>query len=160
MAVDYDLGKVAADIDMGRHDGNLSGVFDALRRRLAENGADFPWRIDLGNGLTFELEDMSGNALEAAEVAMGKSMHALNPEASIREWKSLVSAWLVNDRGWSEDEVIALVQQFNQTRIVESVSWREVNPSPKDTSGSRSSPETSQPAPKPAKSRWWRSSPT
>ncbi len=138
MAVDYDIAKVAADIDMGRHDDDLGPIFDALRRRMGQNLVDFSWRIDLGDVGAFELEDMTGLALEAAEHAMGKTMHSLNPEHSVREWRGLVAAWLLNDKDWTEDAIEDLVRSYNVDRIVESVSWRVAGPAPKGTSGSSS----------------------
>ena len=157
MAEDYDLAKVAADIHLGRHDGNLEPIFDALRHRMADQLIGLVWWIDLGEVGTFELSDMTGNALEAAEHAMGKSVHALNPEASITEWKALVAAWLLNDCGWDERAIGDLVQGYNMDDIVASVHWREASPHPFDTSASGSTPTKPNQGPaRNPRQGWWR----
>lgn len=126
------LDKIAAEIDMGRHDGELDAIFNAIRRRMGENLVDFVWTITVG-GVSFGIADMSLMSLEATEVAIGNSWQMLNPETSAVEYKALLVCYLTHDVGWSVGDIETLVLKLGMDEIIESIDWVEVNPSPKGT---------------------------
>ncbi len=131
---DVDIDVVVAQIDMGRHDGNLNGIFDAVRRRMGENLVEFVWRISIDD-VSFGVGDMSLMALEAAEVACERSWQVFNPETSAVEYKSLLVCHLSHDMGWDDERIDKRVRSLTMDKMVDSITWAEVSPSPKDTSG-------------------------
>ncbi len=127
------MDRIAAEIDMGRHDGELNGIFNAMRRRMGENLVDFVWTVTL-DGVAFGVADMSLMSLEAAEVACERSWQTLNPESSAVEYKALLVCHLSHDLGWDDDVIEAFVLGLDMGQMVESIEWAEVKPSPKGTS--------------------------
>lgn len=130
-----DLSRIAAEIDMGRHDGNLAGLFNALRRRMGEQLAGLPWRIGIG-GVSFTMDDMSPLSLAEVEDITGRSWLALNPEESATVYKAIVLAHLVIDRDWPEKDALDALRAMKGSELVASISRDEVWPDPKATSRS------------------------
>jgi hypothetical protein len=139
--VDYDLKTVAAHIDLGRHDGNLGDLFNALRRRMGEQLAGLPWRITVGK-VSFTMDDMSPLALAEVEEITGASWLTLNPETSAVVFKAITVAHLVIDEGWPEADVIELLRKLRGSDLVAAISRDEVWPDPKATSPFGSKPKT------------------
>jgi hypothetical protein len=131
-AGEYDLARVAADIDLGTHDGNLGDVFNAIRRRMGEQLAGLPWRITIG-GVSFTMDDMSPLSLADVEEITGASWLTLNPETSAVVFKACVVAHLVIDLEWPEADVIALLRSVKGSDLVAAISRDEVWPDPKAT---------------------------
>lgn len=128
----YDLSTVAAHIDLGRHDGNLGDLFNALRRRMGEQLAGMPWRITLDKA-TFTMDDMSPLSLAEVEEITGASWLTLNPEASAVVFKACVVSHLVIDEQWPEPDVIELLRGLKGSDLVAAISRDEVWPDPKAT---------------------------
>lgn len=129
----YDLAVVAADIDLGTHDGNLGDVFNAVRRRMGERMAGLPWRITLDK-VSFTMDDMSPLALAEVEEITGASWLTLNPEVSAVVFKAIVVAHLTIDEQWPEADVIELLRKLRGSDLVAAISRDEVWPDPKATS--------------------------
>lgn len=134
-AADYDLRKVAADIDLGRHDGNLGDLFNAMRRRLGEQHGGLPWRITVGK-VSFSYLDMSSVALAEVEELSGANWLVVHPESSAVVFKACVVAHLTIDEDWPEPDVIALLKSLKGSDLVAAISYDEVSPDPKATSPS------------------------
>ena len=129
----YDLAMVAADIDLGTHDGNLGDLFNALRRRMGEQLAGLPWRITVGK-VSFTMDDMSPLSLAEVEEITGASWLTLNPETSAVVFKACVVAHLVIDEQWTEPDAIELLRSLKGSDLVAAISRDEVWPDPKATS--------------------------
>lgn len=136
-----DLKKVAAEIDLGRHDGNVGDVFNAIRKRMGEQLAGLPWRITL-DGVSFTMDDMSPLALAEVEEITGASWLTLNPETSAVVFKACVVSHLVIDEQWPEPDVIELLRKLKGSDLVAAISRDEVWPDPKATSPSGSAKKT------------------
>jgi hypothetical protein len=126
----YDLKKVAADIDLGRHDRNLGDLFNAMRRRMGEQLVGLPWRITVG-GVSFTMDDMSPLALAEVEEITGRSWLSVNPEESAIVFKAVVVSHLVADLEWAEPDVIELLRGLKGSDLVAAISRDEVWPDPK-----------------------------
>ena len=131
-AGEYDLARVAADIDLGTHDGNLGDVFNAVRKRMGEKLAGLPWRITV-DGVSFTMDDMSPLALAEVEEITGASWLTLNPETSAIVFKAVVVSHLVCDLEWAEADVLALLRKLKGSDLVAAISRDEVWPDPKAT---------------------------
>ena len=129
----YDLAHVAADIDLGAHDGNLGDLFNALRRRMGEQLAGLPWRIT-GGKVSFTMDDMSPLSLAEVEEITGASWLTLNPETSAVVFKAVTVAHLVIDKQWDEPDVIELLRSLKGSDLVAAISRDEVWPDPKASS--------------------------
>lgn len=130
--------KLCAEIDMGRHDGNLGDLFNAIRKRLGEHMVGMPWRIEIkpakGKAVRFGADDLSLKAMALAEELGARSWKTLDPEHSAVEYKAIVVAHLVEDRGWTELQVMDTVGAMTMDDLVASISFGEVWPDPKGMS--------------------------
>ncbi len=129
----FNMDKVAAHIDLGRHDDELDAVFNAVRRRMGENFVDFPWTVTLDE-VAFGISDMSLMSLEAAEVTAERSWQVLDPESSAVEYKALLICHLSHDLGWSDTRIEQFVLGLTMDQMVTSITRVGVNPAPKGTS--------------------------
>jgi hypothetical protein len=128
--------KLVAEIDMGRLDQWSGELFNALRRRMGEQMVGLPWWVTLPDGHCFGIDDMSLSALVMAESESGRSWHVLHPETSAREYRALVAAHCIEDRGWSEAQTIELLRSIkDMSAIKDSITFSVVTPDPFVASG-------------------------
>jgi hypothetical protein len=128
--------KVAVEIVAGRWDNHLEELFKALRNRMGEQLVGMPWWITLPDGHCFGIDDMSLAALVVAERESGRSWHVLHPETSAREYRALIAAHCLEDRGWTEAQVIELLRSIKtMSQIKDSITFSVVMPDPFAVSG-------------------------
>lgn len=133
-----DKQRLAAEIDLGIHDGSLGDLFNAIRRRLGEQMVALQWRVTIadkmGQQCSFTLADMSLNSMALAEELGARSWKTLDPEHSAVEFKAITVAHLTADRGWTDAQVIAAIGAMSMDDLVAAISFDEVTPSPFATS--------------------------
>lgn len=93
-----DAKKVAADIAMGRADGELQELFDALVGRVAEIGAKRRWRVE-ALGLVVDEDNITLAELETAERLSGRTWLVLDPRQSARSAVAVLASALHHRSG-------------------------------------------------------------
>lgn len=130
-----ELKAIAAEIADGRHDGHLADVFAACRHRFAEN-VGLRWRITVPGVVDFaENEATIGEMAEVEDMLDDKPWTVINPESSAKECLALVLARLTGKERMTEDEAFEKVRDIPFEKFVEFISWEEVTPDPKGSSG-------------------------
>lgn len=129
-----DKQRLAAEIDLGLHDGDLGDIFNAVRRRMGEHMVGLPWRVTvvdkMGQRVSFGVADMTLKSMALAEELGARSWHSLNPEFSAVEFKAITVAHLTADKGWTEAQVIATIGAMTMDDLVAAISYDEVSPDP------------------------------